>query len=597
MTDVITQEVIRARLDGIVREMQAAVLRTGYSTIIRESHDFSAGITDREGNVVGQHSPLPTHLGAYPDCVRGVLEFYDAAAMREGDCFLTNHPYYSGCPHPSDMVVVTPVFADGEVVAFCASMGHKVDIGGQSPGSRNAVARDLFGEGLCILPVQFMRERVLHREVVQFLRGNTRTPELVLGDLEAQAGALWSIGVRRLAHTIETYGKQAVLDAFAGLGDRTEARARRVIAGWPDGAVEAEAFIDDIANPGETVRIHVAVEKTGDRLILDFGGSGDQSVGPVNVRPPFVRGMANYAAIAMMGDVPNDHGLARAVECRFREGSVICPSFPAPVGFYSMTMPVVEDVVFEALSKISGRPAVAHNSVSGLLVLGAAGAAAVRYEVRHLPTALPFSVSALPRTAAEADFRLERTAFEVPAGRGVSGELAIPLSAPADRFFSEGDETAAIRFVPPGETTGVRLGGDLEFTIREGGASPCPGLTISARPPTASEPGDDRLGSGHLFTRLTLLREPAAAGTTLDFRGPYYWEDRLAEFDYQPFAATRIARWSAEPAGNAIRHELDIEWPDATTLQDPDLELGFLGGACSGEPVASCSAEGCELTP
>lgn len=231
------------------------------------------------------------------------------------------------------------------------------------------------------------------------------------------------------------------------------------------------------------------------------------------------------------------------------------------------------------------------------LTEGAAGAAAVRYEVRHLPTALPFSVSALPRTAAEADFRLERTAFEVPAGRGVSGELAIPLSAPADRFFSEGDETAAIRFVPPGETTGVRLGGNLEFTIREGGASPCPGLTISARPPTASEPGDDRLGSGHLFTRLTLLREPAAAGTTLDFRGPYYWEDRLAEFDYQPFAATRIARWSAEPAGNAIRHELDIEWPDATTLQDPDLELGFLGGACSGEPVASCSAEGCELTP
>ena len=231
------------------------------------------------------------------------------------------------------------------------------------------------------------------------------------------------------------------------------------------------------------------------------------------------------------------------------------------------------------------------------LTEGVAGAAAIRYEVRNLPTALPLSVSALPGTAAEADFRLERTAFEVPAGRGVSGELAIPLSAPTDRSFSEGDETAAIRFVPPQAPTGVRLGGDLEFTIREGGASPCPGLTISARPPTASEPGDDRLGAGHLFTRLTLLREPAAAGTTLDFRGPYYWEDRLAEFDYQPFAATRIARWSVESAGTAIRHELDIEWPDAATLREPDLELGFLGGACSGEPVASCSAEGCELTP
>lgn len=231
------------------------------------------------------------------------------------------------------------------------------------------------------------------------------------------------------------------------------------------------------------------------------------------------------------------------------------------------------------------------------LTEGVAGAAAIRYEVRNLPTAIPLSVSALPGTAAETDFRLGRTAFEVPAGRGVSGELAIPLSAPTDRSFSEGDETAAIRFVPPQAPTGVRLGGDLEFTIREGGASPCPGLTISARPPTASEPGDDRLGAGHLFTRLTLLREPAAAGTTLDFRGPYYWEDRLAEFDYQPFAATRIARWGVESAGTAIRHELDIEWPDAATLREPDLELGFLGGACSGEPVASCSAEGCDLTP
>ena len=379
-TDVITQEVIRARLDGIVREMQAAVLRTGYSTIIRESHDFSAGITDCEGNVVGQFSPLPTHLGAYPDCVRGVLEFYDIADMHEGDCFLTNHPYYSGCPHPNDMVVVMPVFADGEVIAFCASMGHKVDIGGQSPGSRNALARDLFGEGLSVLPVKFMDRRTLHREVVQFLRANTRTPELVLGDLEAQAGALWSIGIRRLGDMVETFGKEAVLESFKGLGDRTETRARQIIASWPDQTVEAEAFIDDIANPTQTVRIHVSVEKKGSQLIVDFSGSGDQSIGPVNARPPFVRGMVSYAAIAMMGTtIPNNHGLIRAIECRFREGSVICPTFPAPVGFYSMTMPVVEDVVFEAFSKVSGRPAVAHNSVSGLTVIGSSGPTAKRY--------------------------------------------------------------------------------------------------------------------------------------------------------------------------------------------------------------------------
>ena len=379
-TNVIDQEIVRARLDGIVREMQAAVLRTGYSTIIRESHDFSAGITDHEGNVVGQHSPLPTHLGAYPDCVKGVLTYYSLDQMKEGDCFLTNHPYFSGCPHPNDMVVVMPVFADNEVIAFCASMGHKVDIGGQSPGSRNAGARDLFGEGLSILPVKFMDQRVLLPEVVQFLKSNTRTPELVLGDLEAQAGALWSIGIKRLADVVRTYGKDAVLASFKGLGDRTESRARQVISTWLDGSAEAEAFIDDIARPGETIRLHVKAIKKGDQLTLDFSGSGEQSAGPVNARPPFVRGMVHYAAIAMMdSSIPNNYGLGRAIESKFKDGTVICPTFPAPVGFYSMTMPVVEDIIFEALSKISGKPEVAHNSVSGMLVLGATGAEAKRY--------------------------------------------------------------------------------------------------------------------------------------------------------------------------------------------------------------------------
>ena len=99
--DLITQEVIRARLDGIVREMEAAVFRTGFSTIVRESHDFSCGLLDRDGRVVGQ-SNHPSHMGAYPYCVGGLLQFYSYDDMREGDAFLANHPYYSGTPHAND---------------------------------------------------------------------------------------------------------------------------------------------------------------------------------------------------------------------------------------------------------------------------------------------------------------------------------------------------------------------------------------------------------------------------------------------------------------------------------------------------------------
>ncbi len=378
--DVITQEVVRARVDGIMREMQAAVMRTGFSTIIRESHDFSAGITDRDGNTVGQHSALLQHRGAYPDCVAGVLRHYPREAMEDGDCYLISDPYSSGCPHPNDMVVVTPVVVDGEVVAFCSSMGHKSDIGGQSPGSRNAIARDVFGEGLNIAPVRFHRRREPVKEVMQFLTANSRTPELVIGDLNAQAGAMYTIGAGRLKELFAQFGTETVTGAFADTARRTEMRVRAAIAEWPDGEAEAEGYVDDIVDKSKAVRIHVRIEKSGDGLLADFSGSDDQSPGPINVRPPFIYGMAQFALIAMIDpDLYGNAGLARTIRFRFRPGSVVNPTYPAPVGFYSMTIPVVEDVLFEAMSKVAGRPLVAHNAPPNLVVIGNVSGRGKRY--------------------------------------------------------------------------------------------------------------------------------------------------------------------------------------------------------------------------
>ena len=378
--DVITQEVIRARVDGIMREMQAAVMRTGFSTIIRESHDFSAGITDRDGATVGQHSALLQHRGAYPDCVAGVLRHYPLAEMEDGDCFLVSDPYSSGCPHPNDMAVVTPVAVDGEVIAFCSSMGHKSDIGGQSPGSRNAIARDVFGEGLSIPPVRFHARREPVKEVVQFLTANSRSPELVIGDLNAQAGAMRAIGAARLKELAAQYGAETLTAAFGDIARRSEARVRAAIAEWPDGAAEAEGFVDDIVDKTQAVRIHVRVEKSGDSLTADFSASDDQSPGPINVRPPFIYGMAHFALIAMIDpNLPGNAGLARCIGFRFRPGSVVNPTYPAPTGFYSMTIPVVEDTLFESMSKIAGRPLVAHNAPPNLVVVGNVSGAGRRY--------------------------------------------------------------------------------------------------------------------------------------------------------------------------------------------------------------------------
>ncbi len=371
--DPITYEVLRARLDGIVREMEKAVFRTGFSTIVRESHDFSCGVLDRQGRLVGQ-SNHPSHMAAYPESIKGLLQFYSHDDMAEGDAFLANHPYYSGCPHANDMVIITPIFHEGEVIAFAASMGHTPDIGGVAAGSRNATSRDIFGEGLQIMPVRYMRNYEIVQDTASFVRANSRVPEMMIGDLTAKAGVCFSIGEERVKDAIQTYGADTMRQMFDDLGERTEQQARDYIAQWPDGVHESETWVDDPSNPDKPIRLHVSAIKEGDRLIMDFTQTGDQAAAPINVREPFIRGLVYHGVISMTDPyLPINHGLGSAIECRFRKGSIIAPEFPGPVGFYSKTVSIAESVIMSAMAKAAGRPALAHGSTQSSIVIGYQG--------------------------------------------------------------------------------------------------------------------------------------------------------------------------------------------------------------------------------
>ncbi len=383
--DVITQEVIGARLNGIVNEMQIAIFRTGFSTIIRETHDFSCALLDWQGRLVGSHSSVVAHNGAYPYCVAGVLQYYDYEDMREGDSFIINSAYHSGVPHPMDIVVVTPIFYEGSLVAFCASIGHKSDIGGLAPGSRVTIARDVYGEGLQILPVRFQRDYQIVKETEQFLTGNSRSAHLVIGDLTAQAGALWSIGGARLKELMDYYGKDVVQATFDLLGARAEQRIRRELEEWPDGVFEGETFIRDVVDADRVIRLHVAAIKEGDRLVMDFSATGDQSEGPVNIRPPFLKGITAQGLASMVDpSIPNNWGVQAVIDCRFRPGSLVDPIFPGPTGFYSKNLRAIEGVVNRALTKASGRPAVSFSGTQSSMVLGSRGGNSrpyVQYEI------------------------------------------------------------------------------------------------------------------------------------------------------------------------------------------------------------------------
>ena len=380
--DAVTFQVVQSRLSGIVSEMQDSIFRTGYSTIIRESQDASCMLMDADGNVVGEHVILPLHVSALPEVVRAVKRMFDDIVP--GDAFITNHPYIAGVTHSMDMAVITPVFHDGKLIAFCGSIAHKSDLGGVVPGTSYGSARELFQEGIQYPPVRFIAAGVPQRDIEAILRSNSRTPDLVIGDIRGQVG-VGRLGERRLADVIERYGIAAVLATFAALQDVTERRIRSILATWPDGVHEAETFVDsDGITLDQSIRYHVRIEKRGDRIAMDFSGSNDQTQGPVNISPSLARGCCYYALIATIDpSLPNNAGVARVVETTFRKGSVLDPHFPAPCCTYMASTTAVVEAILVALSDFAPARRMAGNGgVGGISITGTrpSGGTFVQYE-------------------------------------------------------------------------------------------------------------------------------------------------------------------------------------------------------------------------
>jgi N-methylhydantoinase B len=272
----------------MVQEMQNSLFRTGFSTIVRESQDASCALMNTNGEVVAQHVVLPLHIGAFPACTAAIIDrFRDDIA--EGDAFIINHPYHGGSPHAPDIAVITPVFIARGLFGFCGSIAHKSDIGGPVPGSCSGQAREIFNEGLHLPAVRYQRGYRENTDIARLIGANSRTPELVLGDIRGQLGAD-RLGEKRLAELVGKFGREKILAAFARLLELSESKVRAAVAEWQDGRFEAERFVDDDGiDLEQPVRIHVVVEKAGEALHFDFSGSANETKGPANIRPPLVQ--------------------------------------------------------------------------------------------------------------------------------------------------------------------------------------------------------------------------------------------------------------------------------------------------------------------
>ena len=384
--DPITLEVINHRLREIGATMMHLLFHGGYSTILRESHDGSAGICDREGYAV-LAAGSPIHLYPYYYSTRAVLQNYPLASMRDGDSFVLTDPYLGGNLHVPDLVVVTPIFVDGEVIGFSVSIAHKPDLGGLVPGSSGAGAREIFHEGLLLPGVRYWNRDGVVPDIEAIIRRNSRVPETVAGDIRAQVGCTM-IGAQRVRDLCAEYGTETLTHAFVELQQLAEQRMRRELAAWPDGESEAEGWIDDDGvDLDRPIRLHVRIAKRGDAITIDYSGTNEQVKGPVNLRPQCSETAALLALVANLDPtIAMNDGTRRPITFINPAGRITNARWPAPVNSYYGITHVLYSTVGRALAAFNPGRAVATAGLGvGAIALGhrqtRGGKGTVQYEL------------------------------------------------------------------------------------------------------------------------------------------------------------------------------------------------------------------------
>lgn len=335
--DAVTLEIIAGAVRAAQDEMGALLERTAMSPMIREKKDYWTALYDAKGRMVAG-----TLLPLFGRVLEPIIEYYPLETMRSGDIYWYNDCYGSrgAITHSPDQLLLSPVFVDGRLCGFVQSWAHLTDIGGATPGSLSPQATSHFEEGIIVPPVRLFREGVANEEILRIFERNTRFPVMVRGDMRALVAAL-RLGERRLAELVGRFGPSAVASAFEQIQDRSEKRARKLLKEtFKPGIYQFEDYVDNDGAGGGPYAINVRLEITDDKVIVDTTRSADQAAGPINyIMNPVVPSLILGIYLTSRDPLePLNDGLMRLVdEVRTREGSLLQPTFPAPVGLRSLT--------------------------------------------------------------------------------------------------------------------------------------------------------------------------------------------------------------------------------------------------------------------
>ena len=341
--NAIRQQLVWSRLLAVVEEQAQALIRTAFGTSTREAGDLSAGVFLPDGRMVAQAvTGTPGHVNSMADSVLHFLRAYPADTMRDGDVFITNDPW-KGTGHLYDIVMVTPVFHGGRIVALFASTVHVVDIGGLGAGPDGL---EIYHEGLFLPLLKFVREGVLDESILAIVRSNVREPDQVEGDLHALV-ACNAVGARRLQRLLREFGLGDLQAQGDYIVERSALAMREALREWPRGTWTNEMTVDGYDTP---LLLKAAVTISDDGVLVDYEGTSGTVARGINVPKAYTDAYTSFGIRCLVGsDVPNNAGSLAAIRVVAPEGAIVNALPPCAVTARSAIGQMLPDLVFGAL--------------------------------------------------------------------------------------------------------------------------------------------------------------------------------------------------------------------------------------------------------
>jgi N-methylhydantoinase B len=342
--DPVTLEVIWNRLLSVANEQQDALIRTAFSTVVRESQDLACGMFDTQGRMIAQSiSGTPGHINAMATSMKHFLTAFPPGKLAAGDVLITNDPWQTA-GQINDITITTPIFRNERLVALFANTCHSADIGGRI---LSAEAREVFEEGLRIPIMKLFERGEPNQTLMKIVRANVRQPDEVIGDFYAQT-ACNDAGGRALMEMMDEFGLESIDAVAEEIIRRSESAVRAEIRRLPNGEWTSETWSDGFEEP---ILIRCAVRIAGDEIFIDFAGSSPQSARGINVVLNYTHAYASFAIkAAICPEVPHNDGSFRPVHVSAPTGSILNALDPAPVASRQVIGHFVPSAIYAALS-------------------------------------------------------------------------------------------------------------------------------------------------------------------------------------------------------------------------------------------------------